>query len=172
LCFQKNSVLLESEYIPQTQKFLPLISTILGAFLAYLVNIPAMWQSYLVKKTFAGRKLYMFFNKRWFFDKVYNDFISENALKFGYTISFKTLDKGSFEIVGPSGISQTFLKLTQYFTQLQSGLVYHYAVIMLLGLTGLITIISLWEFLEIFLDSKFYFVYIISFLYYNYYTKS
>ena len=168
----KNSVLLESEYIPQTQKFLPLICTFGGAILAYIVNIPGMWQSYYLKCTNTGRKLYTFFNKRWFFDKVYNDFISENALKFGYNISFKTLDKGSFEILGPSGISQTFLKLTQYFSQLQSGLIYHYAVIMLLGLTGLITIISLWEFLEIFLDSKFYFVYIISFLYYNYYTKS
>ena len=39
-------------------------------------------------------------------------------------------------------------------------MIYHYAVVMLLGLTLLITIISLWEFLEILLDNRIYFVYL------------
>lgn len=167
----KNSVLLESEFIPQQQKFLPFIFTILGAFLAFLVNLSGNWQSYYIKTTFLGKKLYTFFNKRWFLDKVYNDFISQKALNFGYKISFKTLDKGTFEILGPSGISTTFLRLYPYFSQLQSGLIYHYAVIMLLGLICLITFISLWDFLNIFISSKFYFVYILSFLFYNYYNR-
>ena len=37
----KNSALLESEYISQTQKFLPLIFTLLGAVFAYIFNITA-----------------------------------------------------------------------------------------------------------------------------------
>lgn len=166
----KNSVLLESEFIPQTQKFLPLISTGAGAVLAYIFNISQVWTSYRLKMTNAGKQLYRFLNKRWFFDKVYNDFISENALKFGYTVSFKTLDKGTFEILGPSGIAHSFLNLAQYISRLQSGLVYHYAVVMLLGIVILITVISLWEFLEIFLDTRFYVIYLISFLFYNYYS--
>lgn len=166
----KNSVLLESEFIPQTQKFLPLISTLVGALLAYTFNQSHAETSYRIKLTKLGKQLYTFFNKRWFFDKVFNDFISENALRFGYLISFKTLDKGIFEILGPSGIAQSFMNLAQYFSRLQSGLIYHYAVVMLLGIVILITSISLWEFLEILLDNRFYFVYLISFLFYNYYS--
>ena len=168
----KNSVLLESEYIPQTQKFIPLICTFLGAGLAYVFNMSAVFTSYALKMTRFGKNLYTFLNQRWFIDKVYNDFISQNALSFGYHISFKTLDKGSFEILGPSGIASTFLNITKYLSKLQSGMIYHYAVVMLLGLTLLITIISLWEFLEIFLDNRFYFIYLLSFLFYNYYSSS
>ena len=168
----KNSVLLESEYIPQTQKFLPLVCTFLGAGLAYIFNMSSVFTSYALKMTRLGKNLYTFLNQRWFIDKVYNDYLSQNALRFGYHISFKTLDKGSFEILGPSGIASTFLNITKYLSKLQSGMIYHYAVVMLLGLTLLITIISLWEFLEIFLDNRFYFIYLLSFLFYNYYSSS
>lgn len=166
----KNTVLLESEFIPQTQKFIPLFSTAFGALLAYIFNISHVFTSYRMKMTTFGKQLYTFFNKRWFFDKVYNDFLSENALKFGYTISFKTLDKGTFEILGPSGIAHSFLNMAQYISRLQSGLIYHYAVVMLLGIVTMITVVSLWEFLEVILDNRFYFVYLISFIFYNYYS--
>ena len=164
----KNSVLLESEYIPQSQKFLPLIFTLLGDVFAYIINITAVFTSYSLKISKLGRNLYTFLNKRWFFDKVYNDYISKVALNFGYSVSFKTLDKGSFEILGPSGIASTALHVTQYFSRLQSGMIYHYAVVMLIGLIALITIGSFWDILQSILDTRLYFIYIISFLIYNY----
>ena len=34
----KNIVLLESEYIPQSTKFVPLVFTFFGAFLAFVIN--------------------------------------------------------------------------------------------------------------------------------------
>lgn len=166
----KHSVLLESEYIPQGYKFIPLLFTFLGACFAYIVTMSAVFTSYALKLTKGGRSLYTFLNKRWFFDKVYNDYISGIVLNFGYTISFKTLDKGSFEILGPSGIALTVSKLTTYFTRLQSGMIYHYAVVMLLGLTALITLGSLWDILETLIDTRLYFVFILSFFFYNYTT--
>jgi proton-translocating NADH-quinone oxidoreductase chain L len=164
----ENSALLESEYISQTQKFVPLIFTFLGAVFAYLFNIRYIFSSYFMKITPLGRNLYTFLSKRWFIDKVYNDYISQTALTFGYNISFKTLDKGSFEILGPSGIASTFLNLTKYFSRLQTGMIYHYAVVMLLGLTIFITIISLWDLLDMFFDNRLYFLYLVSFFFYNY----
>lgn len=164
----KNLVALESEFIPQAQKMMPLLSTLSGAVLAYFFNVSGVFLSYRLKITTWGNQLYTFFNKRWFFDKVYNDWISENALLFGYRVSFKTLDKGAFEILGPSGIASSFVNLAHYFSRLQSGLIYHYAVVMLLGILSLITFISLWEFLESLLDNRFYFLYLVSFLFYNY----
>lgn len=166
----KNTVLLESEFIPQAQKFLPLGATILGVFLAYVFNMSSSFLSYQLKMTLLGKQVYTFLNKRWFFDKVYNDFLSEKAMKFGYTVSFKTLDKGTFELLGPSGIAQSFANMTTYVSRLQSGLIYHYAVVMLLGLVILMTIMSLWEFLEVIVDTKFYFVYLLTFLFFNYYS--
>jgi proton-translocating NADH-quinone oxidoreductase chain L len=166
----QNSVLLESEFIPQAQKFLPLMFTFLGAAGAYVITLSHTWHVYSLKLTSIGRALYTFLNKRWFFDKVYNDFLSENALRFGYVVSFKTLDKGSFEILGPSGLASTFLHVTQYMSKLQSGMIYHYAVVMLLGVTFFISVIALWEFLELFLDIPLPFVYVVSFLWYNYYS--
>ena len=166
----KNSVLLESEYIPQAQKFIPLIATFLGASLAYFFNILNVSTSYQLKLTEFGKSLFTFLNKRWYFDKTYNDWISQPALYFGYHTSFKTLDKGSFEILGPYGIAETFLLLPHYFSRIQTGMIYHYAVVMLLGLTLGVTLISLWDYLEVILDNRFYFIYLLSFLFYNYYS--
>lgn len=168
----KNVYLLESEYIPQTQKMVPLLFTLLGAVLAYCINYSFARETYFMKTSWMGRKLYYIFNKRWLFDKVYNDFIAQKNLDFGYRISFKTLDKGCFEILGPYGISFLFQNLTRYLSRLQSGMIYHYAVVMLLGVILYISIVGLWEFLEVFVDNRLYFIFLTSFFFYNYYINT
>lgn len=168
----KNIIGIESEYIPQSQKFLPFFSTIFGIFLAFLVNYFTTKQVYQMKLSPFGKYLYYMLNKRWFFDKIYNDFIAKKLLSFGYTVSFKTLDKGFFEILGPYGISKTVQQCTKYVSKLQTGMIYHYAVIMLIGLIFLITVIGLWDFLQFFVDSRLVYIYSISFLLYNYYSTN
>ncbi|KAL5057343.1 hypothetical protein RYX36_028947 [Vicia faba] len=64
-----------------------------------------------------------FFNKRWFFDQVLNDFLVRSFLRFGYEVSFEALDKGAIEILGRYGISYTFRRLAERISQLQSGFV-------------------------------------------------
>ena len=175
----KNILLVESEYIPQTQKFIPLFFIFLGFLLSLVINHYSHYSAffkknaqkvYMFKKAPLGNSLYYMFNKRWFFDKVYNDFIAQTFMQFGYTISFKTLDKGCFEIIGPFGISSFFKMFTYHISKLQTGMIYHYAVIMLIFLTLLITVISLSNTLELFAYSKYYCIYITSFLFYNYYS--
>ena len=65
-----NNVLLESEYISQTQKFLPLVFTLAGALFAYLINKTWIYSIYSFKLSSLGRNLYSFLNKRWYFHKV------------------------------------------------------------------------------------------------------
>jgi proton-translocating NADH-quinone oxidoreductase chain L len=163
----QNLALLESEYIPQSRKLLPLGATLIGGFLAYLFNFPLFFaeKGYRIKTRLVGRKLYTLFNKRWFFDKVYNDFIGQKALDFGYITSWKKLDKGCFEVIGPYGVGQTFPIWSRHISRLQSGVIYHYAVIMLLGLTLAITLVALWDMLEVFIDPRFYFLFLITFLF-------
>ncbi len=167
----QNSVLLESEFIPQSTKFLPLIATATGAVIAYFFTVWNASAGFALKEHFFVRKVYAFLNKRWYFDKVYNDWLSQVAMDFGYSISFKALDKGFFEICGPYGVAHSFPKIATYWSRLQSGLIYHYAVVMLLGLTLLVLISSAWGSLESILDSRILFIFGVSFLFYNYYTE-
>ena len=160
----QHTILTESEYIPQFQKMLPLLFISSGLLLAYIINYRSPSLSFSLKTSALGRRLYYMLNKRWFFDKVYNDFLAGNGLAFGYLVSFKALDKGSFEILGPHGITQIFRRCTEQVSRIQSGMIYHYAVMMLLGLTLLITVVALSDFLESFVDSRLYVLYINSFL--------
>jgi len=161
----KNTLLLESEYIPQTQKMIPLIFTLAGAFVAYAATFYWSRAIYAFKMTSFGRSLYTMASRRWFFDQVYNQFFAQKALDFGYHISWKTLDKGWFEVLGPYGIIHTFPKWSRRLGTLQSGLIPHYAVLMVLGLTLAITCIALWDVLEGFVDPRLYFLFFVTFLF-------
>lgn len=163
-----NLTLIESEFIPTPIKLLPVFLSILGAILAILLN--TLYSRLLIewKISFFGRKLYSFLNKRWYFDIVYNNLIGRKLLSFGYNYSFKVLDKGIIEILGPHGIVRTVNKLTSDIAKLQTGYIYHYAFVMLLGVTFLITIVSLWEYINIWLDYRLYLLYFVSLLFYIY----
>lgn len=151
-------VQLESEYVSQPLKILPFVFTLLGILLAWIVNVYYKQLFYKVKLTDWGLNGYYFFNKRWFFDLVYNS-IGQSTLHFAYAVTFKTLDKGSFEMVGPFGISKLFQHLSFETSKLQSGFIYHYAVVMLCGLTALITGVVFVDSLHLFLDKRLLFLF-------------
>merc|ERR1711916_404486 len=81
------------------------------------------------------RGIYRFLNQKWYFDNIYQNWVAKPLLKFGYEISFKLLDRGFIEVIGPNGISRGILALSQRVSKLQTGLVYHYSFLMLIGLT-------------------------------------
>ncbi|CAF2075030.1 unnamed protein product [Brassica oleracea var. botrytis] len=137
-----------------------------GAFVAYNVNpIADQFQRAFQTSTFCNR-LNSFFNKRWFFDQVLNDFLVRSFLRFGY------------------GVSYTFRRLAKRISQLQSGFVgrpsrpvrragisrpyYHYAFAMLLGSTLFVTFSRMWDSLSSWVDNRPSFILIVS----CFYTKS
>lgn len=188
----QNVVLYESEYLPQIQKFLPIVFTTLGAVLAFIItkrgtriavniNDDILSEPYTLAKSmragptdpihrfdkaaaayFLIRKLYFFFNKRWFFDKVYNDLIAQKVISFGYQISFKTIDKGLLEILGPLGVSKTILTFVQQISRLHSGFIFNYAFIMLLGIAILVFLVFFLPMFDPIIDIRIVFVLIIS----------
>ena len=166
----QNQSLVEAEWIPEIQKCVPLLATLLGGIGAYTFQYAHTSWSLQITKSLWARKIYGFLNKRWLFDKVYNQFLAQKGLDFGYKIGFKALDKGTFEMIGPSGITLLFRELSRYVSQLQSGIIYHYAVVMIIGLTLLISVIGLQDFFQVFIDNRLYFIFITTFLYYNYYS--
>jgi NADH-quinone oxidoreductase subunit L len=74
---------------------------------------------------------------------VYNEFIVVPALNFGYGISFKLIDRSVIEFFGPYGISNAVSSASQNIGKFQSGLMYHYAFVMLVGVTSLVAAICL-----------------------------
>lgn len=136
----EQSVLLESEMITEISRHTPLIFTVLGACTALALHLTptGIKAAHTIKMQDLCKKIYAFLNKRWLFDKVYNKIFS-TFMWFGYTVSFKSLDKGTFEVCGPLGISQLLSKIARDTKKLETGMVYHYAVLMLIGLTLVIS---------------------------------
>nr|YP_008816072.1 NADH dehydrogenase subunit 5 [Entransia fimbriata]AGZ90295.1 NADH dehydrogenase subunit 5 [Entransia fimbriata] len=151
-----NEVFIESEFgIPTWVKILPLFLTLGGASTAFLfIFVSPLSALVFNTKTNLGKYLFIFLNKRWLFDKVYNEFVALPFLKFGYRISQCYLDKGVLEILGPLGIINTFRRMIFYATKLQTGYIYHYAFIILISLTAFITFIGFYPLVSFWVDSR------------------
>jgi len=140
----ENMNRIDSEFITQIYKILPVILSLLGAtssFLLYLFGSEILVQ---LKMSGFGKKIYSFFNKKWFFDKIYNEFISQLFFTISYTITYKTIDRGIIEVFGPMGLSWVIVKKASDISKLQSGYLYHYTFLMLTGLTLILGMRQFW----------------------------
>lgn len=134
----QNMNMFDAEFINQFYKLLPVNLSLLGtvsAFLFYTYQSKILFQ---FKMSNLGKRLYNFLTKKWFFDKVYNEQIGQFFFNFGYLISYKIIDRGIFEILGPYGFSLIFSKLSTYVFKAQTGFIYHYTFLFLIGLTFLL----------------------------------
>lgn len=98
-------IFIESEFIPYYIKLVPVFFSIMGALSALGMYIFGIKNLIFLKYIKVGRLMYFFFNKKWYFDKIYNEFFTLNILSFGHHITFKLIDRGIFEFFGPSGLT-------------------------------------------------------------------
>jgi NADH-ubiquinone oxidoreductase chain 5 len=108
-----NFNMLDSEFLPATVKNIPLFFTVFGASLSLLlINCCSVNKKYVYeyKMTSVFQFIYKFLNKKWHFDQIINELIALKAMNFGYSLSFKTLDKGLIEQLGPTGFAATIFK--------------------------------------------------------------
>ncbi len=78
-----------------------------------------------------GLPIYSFFNSAWQFNHIINHYVIKNVFKFGHMVTYKVIDRGLLEIVGPEGVSKICIKLSQRISNLQSGVIFHYALTMI-----------------------------------------
>ena len=131
-----NVVQLEAEFSPWWVKMIPTVVSILGASLAIVVSsISSQWMTRFLLHSKLLRHFYMFLNKRWYFDIVYNQLIAKKILQFGYHTTLSTLDKGVIEFIGPWGLQKMVQQISWRISELQTGYLYHYAFIILIGTT-------------------------------------
>ena len=136
----KNMNMLDAEFIDHFYKLLPVKLSLLGTFLAFTFYRFQNKLLFKLKISTIGKKLYNFLNKKWFFDKVYNEQLGQFFFNFGYAVSYKIIDRGIFEILGPYGISNILSKMSFTIAKIQTGYIYHYTFVFLTGITILLAV--------------------------------
>jgi NADH-ubiquinone oxidoreductase chain 5 len=140
----KTLHLFDAEFTDFFYKILPVALSLTGAVLSFFLYNFQTNILFLIKTSFVGRKIYTFLNKKWFFDKIYNECFGQFFFKFGYSMSYKNIDRGVFEIMGPTGLSSTALKTAYQIHTSQTKSLYHYTLLILTTLAILICFREIW----------------------------
>ncbi len=86
----------------------------------------------------VNKPLYNFLLNKWYFDELYDLIIVNPSKKIGLFL-WKFFDIKLIDGFGPDGISLLIKKLSQKANKFQSGYIYQYAFVMLLGFSALLT---------------------------------
>lgn len=80
----------------------------------------------MIKQSSTFKQFYNFFNKKWYFDRIYNEIFSQSILNSSYHFFYKTIDRGILENLGPFGIVNTLDQSAQQIKSFQTGFVIDY----------------------------------------------
>lgn len=136
-----NNQMIDAEFLPTFFKILPVILSFFGLFGAFYLYFFKFKFLYNLKISKYGLYFYNFLNRKWYFDKIYYEFINQYILQIGYNFTYKMIDKGLIEMCGPYGLTMIFSFLSQRIILLQTGYIYHYSLLMLIATIFLINII-------------------------------
>lgn len=160
-----NIIVLNGEFMPFSIKLLPLYFSFLGSFFIYYNNYILLNGNYF-KIILNFKNIYIFLIKKWYFDHIYNKFIIFNILFLGF-FTFKDIDRGLIEFLGPVGIVRFLNKIINKINKLQSGYIFHYVFLMVIGVTCFILFIYLINFMYIYnFDIRFFLLIIIFIIYF------
>lgn len=128
-----NHVLHESHNVPTWVKWSPLVVTLLGTFAAFWIYVLKEG----VAKQWADRKgpLWTFLYNKWFFDELYDAVFVKGAKALG-DFFWKIGDVKIIDGLGPNGAAWASLKSGGWLSRFQSGFVYFYAFVMLIGVAA------------------------------------
>jgi proton-translocating NADH-quinone oxidoreductase chain L len=135
-----NYLLSDIEFISLSFKLFPFFFTLIGTFIAFYAYSLNIKYYYRLKKTnFFFKEVYNFLNKKWYFDRLYNQYISISLLNFGFLFSYKIIDRGLLESFGPFNV--TYLIKNVHFIKLyQSGDILDYVYIGLFSILYIVTL--------------------------------
>ena len=129
---------IELEFIPFYIIHLPFILSFFGMILGYFSSrfFNKFFLNKILKKDFnnLNLKVFRFLVGKWYFDNIYNKIISSVILYSSYNWFFKSIDRGFLEIFGPLGLVRGTSFLSKMISKIQTGYIYHYIFVMLLGL--------------------------------------
>lgn len=132
----ENEILEEFHHVPLWVKLSPFVAMLLGLLTAWYFYI----RSPETPKRLAEdhQMLYRFLLNKWYFDELY-DFIFVRPAKWLGTFLWKQGDGRVIDGYGPNGIAARVQDITGRVVRLQTGYLYHYAFVMLIGIAALVT---------------------------------
>jgi NADH-ubiquinone oxidoreductase chain 5 len=139
-----NLIMFDSEFIPIFIKWVPVVVSILASGLSIFIYNYFSALNFSLSKVFLIQQFYIFLNRKWFFDRIQNESIVKTVLQFGYNTSYKSVDKGIIELLGPKGFANLATSMGSQVVALQSGFIHFYIFFMFVGIILLIFKILLW----------------------------
>ena len=139
-----SDFLTQASFIPIFIKILPLIFSFFGVSLLFFVNSTFFFKFIFAKFWYTSlfNQIFRFLSNKWYFDTIYNKCFNIPILKVSYNTIFKLIDKGILEIFGPFGLWKVINLTSQQFNKYQTGLVYHYALIILYAVIAIVIIFN------------------------------
>ena len=110
------------------------------------ISIPFSYYIFLKNKSFTdnlvngNKPFYLFLKNKWYFDELY-DVLFVKSSKFLGKYLWKKIDGLVIDRFGPDGLSSLFKYFSIKAVKFQSGFIYQYAFIMLIGFSLILTII-------------------------------
>jgi len=126
----------EIHHVPLWVKLAPGIVMIIG----FLIALQAYIRNTTIPARFVGQFgiLHAFLLNKWYFDEIYHALLVRPAFWLGRTF-WKRGDEGVIDRFGPDGAAAMIAGGNRLTTRLQSGYLYTYALVMLLGLAAAAT---------------------------------
>ena len=115
-----------------------------AAFIVMAIGLFAAWLAYIKDTSIPGKAaeqlgpVYRFFYNKWYFDELYHYLFVVPAFWLGRKF-WKLGDMGTIDRFGPNGVAWVIEKGSVGAKRFQSGYLYSYALVMLLGLVAAIT---------------------------------
>jgi NADH-quinone oxidoreductase subunit L len=113
-----------------------------------IISIPISYYLFVKNKNIpnqiieSNKPIHNFLINKWYFDELYNIIFIQSSKKIGLFF-WKTIDNKIIDKFGPDGISSLIKNLSLKATKFQSGFIYQYAFMMLLGFSALLTFLIL-----------------------------
>ena len=114
-----------------------------------VLSIPLSFYLFIKNKSVVdeivriNKPLYIFLQKKWYFDELYDYIFIRPSKKIGYFL-WKQIDGSVIDKFGPDGISKIIKNFSIRAVKFQSGYIYQYAFVMLLGFSVLLTLLILY----------------------------
>ena len=126
----------EAHEAPLWVALAPTVATAAGFGVAWYFYITNPLVPFGLAKRFRGA--YLFLLNAWYFDALYDALFVRPAKRLGRLL-WKTGDGAIIDGIGPDGIAARVIDITNRVVKLQSGYIYHYAFVMLVGVAIIIT---------------------------------
>ncbi|HJM78515.1 MAG TPA: NADH-quinone oxidoreductase subunit L [Candidatus Pelagibacter bacterium] len=113
-----------------------------------IISIPLAFYLFIKNKKIAhsivnsNKPLYLFLKNKWYFDELYDYIFVKPSKKIGYFF-WKKIDVSIIDKFGPDGISELIKYFSLKAVKFQSGYIYQYAFVMLIGFSILLTLLLL-----------------------------